>query len=235
MFKIIFTLFIIFKFTATFASNFIEEIEGCPENSYCTKEVGKLRLGFINALKKLRENPNIINEFINKNGILFPVWPKKYDEKKMMIAWDAPCKSKTESKQLIGEYFLKKLNLESENNNNFDFHYSFLILNENGNYNIYPIPRGDTPLKMTKDGLYFLRSEDSIFYGLNILRTGKIKIVNALKVKELPQNTECPKELEVAFLRHASLRPYYKDVFCKKILDDRTGKMTTIALGRTCN
>lgn len=244
MTKIFSIICILFFAKSTFAALEYSKIDqiGCPENAYCQKETGLIRKKWLEDLEEFNKGKLSEEKFNNnlqkENGIPISGWAQEEASilPKVMM-WDSPCKQhrKETTKYYISEVFRKNLLLnELKSFSNLYFAKAFALGADKKVFN-YTIPRGDAPLFIKNDSLYFLREEEGKYYGLLISKNGNLKVTHVESNAEMPKEGICFKEQIDAFLREAPAPNFYQGYYCKDIWDKDEKKYRTMLFGWSCN
>lgn len=218
------------------------DFEGCPENSYCKKETGLNRKKWLDHLKAFSKgslSEQKINAFVQSEfGIPVPGWAM--EESSLLpniLMWDSPCKQHKNpaNKYYIMEVFRKNLG-PNELKESPTLLFSRAIIKAPGkDSESIIVPRGDAPLFIKDGGLYFLREDEGMFYGLLVEKDGKLKIVKNESTTNPPKEVSCSKEMIDQFLRLAPSPNFYQGQFCKEIWDKSNNVYRTMLLGWSCN
>ena len=214
------------------------DLPGCPENAICDKATGEHRLKWLEILTKLEQkkiNEVEANKLIQKNtGFPIPVWAMEFARKKpLVMLWDSPCKQHNidTNKTYIGVTFIKKM-MEK---NNILFHPIAILLDEKKDAHSLPVLRGDAPLFIVNDSLYYTEDDDGHYYGLLISPKGQITLSKVFSDTHYPRETACTKEQIDRFTREAPSPNFFKGYYCKEIWNTQTKFYESIILGWSCN
>jgi hypothetical protein len=235
-------IFIIFKTQANEVNKI--EFDGCPENSFCSKEAGLYRLYWINLLKSFESNKineSTLNNLVkSKVGIPLTTWSKmdktSLDKKNDLISWDSPCKqhSSATAKYFISEFYTKNINPKNIINNP-EIIFSNTVIKNKDNIMTRYLPRGDAPIAIINEELYYPKEEEGHFYGLFISKEGSLRIGKTQKIKLFPKEVDCPKEMIEEFYRHTPNLNFFKGHFCKEIWNQKTSESIILLSGWSCN
>jgi hypothetical protein len=239
----IFYLFVLFNSFKVLALEYSKiEYSGCPENSFCKKETGLNRNKWIEQLKLFSKgmlSEQKLNSFIQAQyGLPMSGWAQ--EEGSLLpniLMWDSPCKQHTKSinKYYIADIFRKNLNLDELNlMPHFFFSRAVLLDSKNTSFSVV-VPRGDAPLFIKEDSLYYLREEDGIFFGLFIDKKGRFKITKSELSPEPSKDATCKEEQIALFNRESPSPNFYQGTYCKEIWDKTSKTFKTILLGWSCN
>jgi hypothetical protein len=215
-----------------------EEFPGCPDNSFCTKETGLNRQKWLEILKKFDEkkiNEKEANRLLQeKSGIPIPAWGQDEALKKInTILWDSPCKQHKipTNKTFIAQTFLKKMMPK----NTALFHAQGVLLDESSSPVTLSVLRGDAPLMIMNDSLYYTQDDEGYFYGLLVSKQGNITLTSVQSIKNFPREISCTKEQIEIFTKIAPSPNFFQGYFCKEIWNTKTKNYQSIILGWSCN
>lgn len=214
------------------------DVPGCPENSYCSKDTGAHRTEWLNILTKFSEK-KIDEKEANiqvqlKSGIPIPIWATEEALKKpLTVLWDSPCKQHKipTNKAYIGVTFLKKLIPK----NNILFHAPAILMDEKKVPHVIPALRGDSPLYIINDSLYYTQDDEGHYYGLLISPTGTLSITQPFSDPHYPREVTCSKQLIDLFMREIPSPNFFQGYYCKEIFNTKTKYYQTILTGWSCN
>ncbi len=200
---------------------------GCPENAFCTPEMGNIRANWLKAIKS--KSIKKIERFRINTGVPLGFWSNS--PQKDAISWNSVCGAhNTENYKLYwAEIFVKKLSARKE----------FILekawkQNKNGKIQSYPIPRGEVPGFIDNTSLVFIREEEGVYYGLRISHNGSLHIFKYPKGIPTSQSINCPKDLVTAFEKHFQNINIYQDHHCKQIWNTKTKNYEKMIFGLSC-
>lgn len=230
-------LFLLLQLTFA-ADNPIIDFPGCPENSFCKKETGIHRTEWLKILTSFTEkkiNEKEANLLVQKKtGIPIPSWASEEALKKpLTILWDSPCKQHKipTNKTYIAITFLNKLLPK----NNVLFHAPAILLDEKKNPRKIMVLRGDTPLFIVNDSLYYTQDDEGHFYGLLISQDGKLALTSIVSDSHYPREVACTKEQIELFTRELPSPNFFQGYYCKEIFNTKTKYYQSIITGWSCN
>jgi hypothetical protein len=212
---------------------------GCPENSLCSKEMGKHNKAWRDLLKSItarnfneKKAVEEIEKFRSSNGI--PVKLLVSENKKAIdfhILWDSDCKhhrgvnkvyksrsfiSSTKDKSLQ----LHKKEMKNKSSDFISYELDKVIIHNGDNKQTYLVPHGETPMYSYGDSLYFMREDEGIYYGLKIKNDGDWKVVHIRHKNNRyfagQDETKCPEKIKFS--------SKFKNSYCKKIWDIKLKK-----------
>lgn len=247
------------KYKPTKASEFKPHMlghiyDGCPDNSECSEETGKLRKKWLSLIsdKKLRKNNKLaaLKFFKKKNGVPVGYWfiPQKVLPKEI-IYWQSPCQHHNKKKE--GEK--KLIDLKDKIKISESFISTFQQLNDlkikeervfipvtytlNAQKQALPYyyPRGDLPTMVKNNKLYFVREDEGHYYSMTVDQKGRIDISQSFTPKEFPEEVKCPDSLlNLMKKKHEGLN-LYQSYFCKAIWNQSKKSFQTFIFGWSCN
>ena len=226
---VIFILFIQFfsfgaKKTKAFMPYMLSHMyKGCPQNSSCIKELGKLKLKWDAILAQ--QNFKRINHFINTYGFPLTIWSLSINKK---IAFDSRCQNHRLKKPTIYEGII----FSSSPKNIYqkkDFLPNFILHKEE----MYIIPRKSIPYQVKNNIFYFHKENNGIHYNLLVGKNNFLsKKVSPIRKEILDATcTKKTKEKYSSLIKHKNL---FTEIYCKKIWDEKEKKYTSITLGWSC-
>lgn len=220
------------------ADNPTIDFPGCPENSYCKKETGAHRTEWLNILTSFTENKideKEANRRIQlKTGIPIPSWATEEGLKKpLAILWDSPCKQHKipTNKAYIAITFLKKLLPK----NNVLFHAPAILLDEKKVPRAVMALRGDAPMFIVNDSLYYTQDDDGHFYGLLVSPDGNLTLTQTMKDTHYPREVPCTKEQIEMFTREVPSPNFFQGYYCKEIFNTKTKYYQSVLTAWSCN
>lgn len=207
---------------------------GCPINSICNKESGKLVKSFEDILKIKNSSSRYkkLKEFSKKSGLPIQVLTnKEHGEINNVILWNSRCKQhnpKNPNNTIYqGHYFTKSIPKKSE----LTFDKIHLFLKDK--LITYKVAYKDKPLFIKGDRLFILKDYDDHLYQLSIGANGDFKVENlnsnlyakaqSRKIKEVP----CPENKQ-------DIPDLYAESYCQKIWDIDTNTLKTIQVFWSC-
>jgi hypothetical protein len=216
----------------------LSDFPGCPENSICKKETGVNRSEWLLILKKLEQNKiteKIANQFLlQSNGFPIPMWASEEAIKKpFTVLWDSPCKQHKilNNKTYIAISFIKKLLPK----NNILFHSPAILNDDKKIPHPLMVIRGDAPLYIINDSLYYTQDDDGHYYGLLISPQGNISITKTISDSHFPREVSCSKEQVEMFSREIPSPNFFQGYYCKEIWNTKTKYYQSILIGWSCN
>ena len=233
--------------------DFTHEFKGCPENSDCDQVMGHLFTKWKDLIQKHKNSADLdkaaieIESFRRQFGIPIEFYTFEKSKKAFMPATHtSECKEhnpKTGEKIIRGTSFIRSIDSRTA----FVWRDQSLIelpVKENlipqpitvyfeSGPQIYNIPINDQPLFIKNKELYILKEDDGFYYMLKISPKGEWKISpfdmsNIGQFEDKKENIACPTSKEKP---HHS----FKNVFCKKIYDADTKKLTTVQMAQGCS
>jgi hypothetical protein len=210
------------------------ENPGCPLNSECSKESGKLISTWEKLLKSTNEKNQYkkISTFHKEHGL--PIEFLTTQKSKIAldpVLWDSRCRlhnpKNPNNNILKGVKFLKN-SPKSE-------HVIFtpITLYSGTEKVLYEVPYQDQPILIKNNKIIVLKDYDDYYYQLAIGPNGKFEVANlphTLISKALSQKikeTKCPEEMKFN-------DNYFKKTYCQKILDLDTNSLKTIQYAWSC-
>ncbi|OUR99966.1 hypothetical protein A9Q84_02740 [Halobacteriovorax marinus] len=236
-------LFFLFSFTlgaaeVKFLPHMVEHQNiGCPTNAKCSKKMGIIRQQWVSIAKAGTKKPlNKLKSFASSYGVPIPLWGKSGAEKnKDLIIWDSPC-SNHNNEELerfsIVNIFSKNLkSLEGKS----DLIIPKSILKNRTHTRALNVLRGDAPIALRGDILYYIKEVEGLYYGLELKTSGQLRVVKVPKISNYPHEVTCSKEIleqMKPLQKHANL---HKGIYCKNIWDLNTSSYSTMAFGWSCH
>lgn len=230
---------------------------GCPENSECDQVMGLQLKRWQNLLRNLQDKEKdskkqvkFIQGFLDLYGVPAEFYTNSKSAQSFKpLYYNSPCrehnpKDKPLEKVLRGMSFIKKTTptgvviwrdqatLEIPLSDQIQL--AKLDIQEEGTLKSYYIPLDEEPLYLSKDGPVFLREDDGLFYGLQILNSGDWKIAgldftNLSFFESKKKMVDCPKNDKTPLLEG----PFHT-VICKEIWDHSAKKNRLAILRRGC-
>jgi hypothetical protein len=235
---IAFFLFLHFITRAT--ANQITKIDfpGCPENALCPKETGAHRLEWLDILTKF-EQKKLSEKEVNKQiqlklGLPIPLWATEEATKKpLAMLWNSPCKQHNipTNKTYIAVTFLKNLLPK----NNILFHSPAILLDIQNRPHSIMVLRGDAPLFIVNDSLYYTQDDEGHFYGLLVSPQGQLSISKVLFDSHYPREITCSKEQIEMFNRETPSPNFFQGYYCKEIWNTKSKTYQSLLVGWSCN
>lgn len=200
--------------------------QGCPENSQCSKEMGKKIQDFKNFLARTQNESNFSNQLENyrlKNGIPVKFLIQKESPTLDPVVWDSRCSLHRTKKISQGLLFFQ--NNPKSPLVQFDPIYFNDVL--------YEIPHGEQPLLIKNDEIVITTEFEDHYFYLSINKNGNWKVITLSseeiqKALQANENTECSSESKI------STEPFYANTFCKKIWDVTRAQLQTVELAWSC-
>jgi len=216
--------------------NWEHQNPGCPLNSICHSNMGKIRLKWKRELENIKGDAKkqaiVLEKFRQEFGIPFKIWAKSLDEEdKNIIRWDSPCRNhhKSDDKIYIAEVFTKDL---KELNSPKIIGEKAFILKENEILS-YPIPRKEYPLYLSGSDLIFSLYYDGIYFDLKISAQGNFSFLTKPLDKHTLEDITCPKKLIDHFYK-LNLDNFYISYFCHAIYDTKSEQYHPVLIGLSC-
>jgi hypothetical protein len=214
------------------------EFPGCPENSLCKKETGIIRSEWLEILGKFEQksiDEKEANRLVqSRTGIPIPAWASEEASKKpLTILWDSPCKQhKTPTnKTYIAVTFLKNLLPK----NNILFHAPAVILDDKKVPHLIMVLRGDAPLFISNDSLYYTQDDEGHYYGLLVAPSGRLSLTHILSDTHYPKEISCTLEQIEMFKREIPSPDFFQGYYCKSLWNTKTKNYQSILIGWSCN
>ena len=218
--------------------------EGCPDNSECSKQMGAIRKKWLSVVsnKKIRTNKYIssLKYFKKTHGVPVTFWyiPKKILAPEI-IFWHSPCRNhntKTTSIRIaetLAPSFQSLVKLKKKGE-------KIIIpktftLNQKNQIQSFYYPRGDLPIMIDNNKLYFVREEEGHYYSMTVNLKGKIDIIKPFKPKNFPNEVKCPKPLLDSITKDAPEINLYQSYFCKELWNKSQRRFQIFAFGWSCN
>jgi hypothetical protein len=218
--------------------------QGCPANSECSPEMGKLFKSWTDSLNNFGNEKSghlLLERFRQANGVPFEVWTtSKATAKDRVIFWDSPCQEHNlENQEKIGIGMVMVKNLkelqELAKENKIYLRYLKLYQSDKKTIKTYQTLRGETPLYIENDQLIYQKVEEGQSYGLSVGLDGKLKIVTTQEPKDYPRLIDCPKELEEEANKILTPKNLYAGFYCQRTWNKSTDKFDTLMVGWSCN
>lgn len=209
--------------------------KGCPENSYCNKELAELNTRWTEALNNpTKKKYHDLN--LNKKKFGSPInFYHATSAPKMAkhILWDSRCKNhkKAPTKIYEARNFFKKLPTSDPNENSF---FSYILIEKANQTQRITISRGDFPLFYQDNAVYLNREEDANYYGVIIKASGEFKITAPIQTKLVPQEVKCPDNLMNKLRPLIKNKSVYTSAICRKIWDRKKQVFYTYITGDAC-
>ena len=212
---------------------------GCPDNAICTKKAGELRLRFTQTLAIKGKKGINLKKFRHNQGIPLEVWtqtrknqsPKNKDDR---IHYDSPCSSHNTDKKsyLHTEVFAPDFKSLLKKDSGVIVHQGYRL--QGKKIVSYPIPRGDSPLYLKRNRIYFSRLFEGKYYAISINTKGGVKVESTLpSTSDLPTAIPCPRPLLDHFAKENTHTGLYTGSYCLKIPRIPKGHAIFL-LGRSC-
>ena len=210
-------------------STMVHIYDGCPDNSLCSEETGKLRKQRVALLK---ESPK---KALQSHGIPVGVWTTQKDyEKKNIVIWDSPCPNhKQEGKEIHdGEIFIKAFKELSKDQSLIT---DRVLVIEGDEKILYNIPRGELPLFVGNKKIYLQREIEGSYYAISIDQEGRTAVADLPQGSNFPEDITCPKGLGEAFSNTMRQDFLFQGYRCKKIWDHQKRLFVSMAYGQACS
>lgn len=218
--------------------------EGCPANSECSPEMGKLHKRWVDNLtnfSKEKDGWRLLDRFRKTNGVPFEVWStEKALAKENIIFWDSPCRDHNQEgkpKISIGIVIVNHLKKLKELVDNKKVYLRFLKIYQGKGKpaKSYMTLRGDNPLYIEDNKLIYQRLEEGHYYGLSVAQSGELNIVATKSPPEFPQSIECPKELVDELKSDPNPENLYAGIYCQKTWNMTKKDFDILMVGWSCN
>lgn len=211
---------------------------GCPENSKCSKKTGVIRQQWIEIAKSRRkEKVKRLQSFARSFGAPLTVWGlDKAELNDQYVIWDSPCKKhnlEEEPRISLVDVFSKDLS-SLKKNKDVIIPYG-LLLNSKNKIEKLDLLRGDAPILLSNNSVFYVQEVEGIYYTLELHRNGKIQLLKTPRVTQYPSEVQCPKELTDKLTSMTEYKNLYQGQFCKKIWNVSTNSYQVMALGWSCN
>lgn len=217
--------------------------EGCPTNSECSPEMGRIYGRWskaVAAVRKAKKQRPELEPLRSEYGAPVDLWlTPKAQAKEGFIYWDSPCKNHNKEGQEkigIGVVLAKNMNevLKYENEGKA-FIRRLYRLEDSGELKTYLSLRGENPLYFDGEKMVFKRMIEGNYYGLSIGPQGRMSIVDTITPPEFPQTIECPQKAyqKVKALKHPD--NLYSGHYCQRAWNIRNHRFETILIGWSCN
>jgi hypothetical protein len=224
---------------------------GCPTNSSCDKETGRLFGRWIELLKQGKKAQPELNAFIAQHGYPFKVWSllsaPSSSPKPGLISWDSQCEAHRPKADAVASQpveppvdqalvFVKSLQPEKYPDLLFDQAYLSDGLSDQSPVVAFTVPRATSPYSADADGLVFLEEEEGVYYYLKIDPKGKISVEMERPAKKASaQEVECPKFMLVHLAKNPPKKMIYQSYFCKKISSSKEARDSLVLLPFACD
>ncbi len=208
------------------------KIEGCPENSLCSKETGALKLQWFHLLKEGKIS--LLKAFKKNHGIPISLWTTRKQQKgKHIVIWDSPCLNHRKDNEEIyeSEIFLK--NFQELSIGPILIGKKIFVLLDNKKVS-YIAPMKELPLFIKNRKLYFHKEENGRYYSFSVSPRGNIGIEHYTSPDHFPQTIECPEILKKGFLTSFSPKHLYVGERCKNLWDMKRKSFVPIIYGWSC-
>ena len=240
-----------------FKAHMIDHIhKGCPTNSSCSSKMGKLLNQWKNVLKLSVSKKNGwigLERFKEKNGLPLEFWSSRVQKGEgEIVQWDSPCKNHNPETKLdkegkalptafdpimISMAFMKNINKKEKellSQGSYFFRKAF-TLNSKNKITAFNIPRNSLPQGIQKGRLLFSQQREGVYFSFTISPNGAIKLRPFLELKNPPQSSDCPKELNEEFAKQKLPKELYLGSYCQKIWNEQSRKYQPIIYGWSCN
>ncbi len=231
-------LLLFFSLHAESIEPILLDLPGCPDNSVCTKETGAVRLEWLEILKNYSINKidekETNKQIQKKSGFPIPSWATEAAKSKPMTTfWDSPCKQhqKENEKTYIAITFLKNLLPK----NKILFHSPAILTDDKSHSLAIQTLRGEIPLLILNDSLYFTQVDDGYYYGLLISYNGKLSFSKVIKDTHYPKEITCTTEQINLFTKELPSKDFFKGYYCKAIWNLTTKTYNSLIFGWSCN
>jgi len=210
---------------------------GCPSNSKCSQKMGIIRQQWVSIAKARNKNPlRKLKSFASSYGTPISLWAKTSAEKnKEFIIWDSPCPNHNNEKLdkfLIVDTFSKNLkDLEAIK----DLVVPKSILNKGKSFSTLSVLRGDAPIALKGNILYYVKEVEGLYYGLELKTSGELRVVSVPKIRNYPHEVTCSKEILEKMKPLQKFENLHTGIYCKNIWDINTSSYSTMAFGWSCH
>ena len=161
---------------------------GCPYNSICSKEMGKLFIKYHQHLQKGQ-----LKKFFKRHGIPITALRKKDEQKSTLLEaiWDSPCGYKTNKKSMFERVmtFSKKFDSTA---GQYPF---YVLLSPKGALQKFFSSNDDSVLGFQGDHLIFNRLVEGVYYQYQVNNKGEIKIAKEQKITTFSKKITCSSDL----------------------------------------
>ena len=208
--------------------------EGCPANSICREETGKLRLDWFSLLKG--HSKKKLGGFAKRRGIPVGVWTRRKDHERADLAvWDSPCPGHRKKGLEIydGELFVKNFRRSLEEDSSLIGRRAIGLVE--GQRMDYIIPRDGVPLLMKGGKLYFMREMRGFYYTISVSPSGAVSLEDSFTPKHLPEDTDCPDELQGALTEWKKNPHLYSGETCRNIWHTEKKAFVPFVYGWSCS
>ena len=221
-------------------------IDGCPANSKCTADLGKVRKMWIEELKKFQANKNSLaglKKFQQNYGIPFNLWFRPGIPKGQAYAlWDSPCDlhRNKRSPRYIGYIFLSQVTQDSVSHilkkyqNTIEFHHVYLFKGNNAPVP-FTIPRDEYPIEIQGQKLVFLAEDEGVIYQYQISVEGKIEMMAPTARAGAFETIPCPPELLAKLDASLYQNEVYSGHLCRSYHNEKTQERTTLLFPFACH
>lgn len=217
-------------------------IKGCPENSNCSKKIGKISESFKEIFSKgsLKDKMS----FAKNHGLPFTFWTTSSSQDSI-ITYQSRCINHRPQKDKFGKVVVDRqeiyegIRFTNNLNEITSFHGPILnqMIKEGGEQSFY-IPRASIPYFTNGRSLYFRQEFREIDFALKIT-TNKQATATYLSLanEKFPNkeilDTSCSKELIQKF-KKLNARGVYQSAYCKMIYDIKEKKYHRYIFGWSC-
>lgn len=174
-------------FSLSLSAQSLGNFEGCPENSLCSKETGALYKRWTSLLKAPSRRG--LRSFVQEEGLPVGMWSiGKNHEERGVILWDSPCDN---HRGKIYEAKIFTHNLKSSSAGDIFKGVLGLLIREEETMS-YTLPRGNLPLFIEEDKLFFTSEEEGHYYAIGLESSGVVTLEDNRMPDHLPTSVPCP-------------------------------------------
>lgn len=201
------------------------------------------------SLLKSKKPISALEKFRRTQGIPLNIWTRdKVLKHPQLILWDSFCPKhnpkpssegliNTDQKIYIAQAWSKDFNEVKKNFKEADeilINRAYL-LKEDKTVETFMIPRAEAPLLLKDGKLYFTIEEEGNYFGLWIKSDGTLRVDKTYLPKKFPNEVKCPEALSKAFQAGVKNPNLFQGFFCKTLWNQSLKKLSTIAIGWSCN
>lgn len=214
--------------------------EGCPGNSVCSRETGRLRKRWGELLDG--GGRKALGDFVARHGVPVGVWTtSKEPRADGTVVWDSPCPNHRRGGGSPGIYdgeaFVKRLGAASRRRGLIE-HRALVAVG--GRRVAFPMPRGETPLLLKGGRLHFTGEHEGRYYGISLGADGAVSFEGVPGAGGAPaarasRSAACPGDLAKAFAEAAAGEDgLYAGSRCREVWDADRGAWAPMVHGVAC-
>ncbi|MCK5072997.1 MAG: hypothetical protein KAQ98_06190 [Bacteriovoracaceae bacterium] len=209
---------------------------GCPENSYCKKNLGKKRSRWVNFVTTLRGSSKFVTRKIEafraKHGIPIDVWYIEKENREKIIHWNSICQSHStkNNKVYVAEIISKNLKKIKTPG----IHFEKCLLIHNKKILKFPIPRGQIPLYIDGNRPVFISNIGNHYFGLRVSSKGALNVVPIKFPIKPPVTVDCPEKIKNKLNLSIDGKKVFLHPHCKKIYNGKNKKFEIAMFMRAC-